>query len=153
MPQATYFKPRNSSSGLTINLNLDELEAIRLVDLENLSQIKAAQKMKVSQSTLQRILNLAHQKTAQALVEGRAIELKGGEIKMIGFGRGGGRGLGRGRGIGGGRGRMGGAFAAGPGGVCVCTNPDCKHKESHQLGVPCFQRKCPKCGSPMIRSN
>ena len=65
------------------------------------------------------------------------------------FGRG--RGLGGGLGRGGGRGRMGGQFTAGPGGVCVCTNPDCQHEVTHQAGRACYQLKCPKCGSPMIR--
>jgi len=65
------------------------------------------------------------------------------------FGRG--RGLGGGLGRGGGRGRMGGQFTAGPGGVCVCTNPDCQHEVTHQAGQACYQLKCPKCGSPMIR--
>jgi len=66
-------------------------------------------------------------------------------------GRGLGRGFGRGLGRGGGRGRMGGQFRAGPGGNCVCVNPDCKHKIVHQAGMPCYQQKCPKCGSPMVR--
>jgi len=68
-------------------------------------------------------------------------------------GRGFGPGQDRGRGFGRGRGRMGGPQAAGPGGVCQCTNPDCQHKIAHQAGVPCYQAKCPKCGSPMIRKN
>jgi len=50
-----------------------------------------------------------------------------------------------------GRGRMGGRFAAGPAGKCVCTNPDCGTEIAHQAGQPCYQLKCPKCGSPMIR--
>ncbi len=48
-----------------------------------------------------------------------------------------------------GRGRMGGPFAAGPGGVCVC--PECGYKSEHARGRPCSQQKCPKCGSPMAR--
>ena len=60
-------------------------------------------------------------------------------------------GIRRGVGRGGGRGRKGGSFAAGPGGTCVCTNPDCKNQAAHPTGVPCYQMKCPKCGSPMIR--
>jgi len=59
--------------------------------------------------------------------------------------------FGRGRGFGrGGRGRMGGQQQAGPAGVCVCTNPDCRNEVAHQVGVPCYRLKCPKCGSPMI---
>ena len=73
-----------------------------------------------------------------------------------GFGRGAGRGLGRGLGrgpapVGAGRGRMGGPFSAGPVGECQCTNPECKNIIPHQVGVPCYQIKCPKCGSPVIR--
>ena len=50
----------------------------------------------------------------------------------------------------GGRGRMRG-FAMGPGGECMCTNPKCGHTVTHQTGAPCYQMKCPKCGSPMVR--
>ena len=57
----------------------------------------------------------------------------------------GGRGQDRGRGR-----SLGGGFAQGPGGECRC--PNCGHKEPHQLGVPCFNKKCPKCGSPMTRA-
>ncbi|MGI5826428.1 MAG: hypothetical protein ACOX50_03380 [Patescibacteria group bacterium] len=49
-----------------------------------------------------------------------------------------------------GRGRMGGN-SAGPGGICICTNPECKHETPHQVGVPCYQMKCSKCGSQMVR--
>jgi len=49
-----------------------------------------------------------------------------------------------------GLGRMGGPFAAGPNGNCVC--PKCGYKKQHQIGVPCYQMKCPKCGSQMTRA-
>jgi uncharacterized protein len=145
-PEATYFKPRGIaiSELKEISLAVDEIESIRLADLEQIEQTEAAKKMKISQSTFQRILTLAHRKIAEALVKGYAIKVKGGEIEMpFGFGRGAGRG--------GGRGRMGGPFAAGPEGTCICTNPECKNEIPHQAGVSCYQVKCPKCGSPMIR--
>jgi hypothetical protein len=63
-------------------------------------------------------------------------------------GRGGG-GPGGGSGGGGGRGRMGGPQSAGPGGECVC--PDCGHRERHVAGRPCYQKKCPECGTKMVR--
>lgn len=44
---------------------------------------------------------------------------------------------------------MGGGFAAGPGGYCVC--PNCGEKVPHQLGTPCFEQKCSKCGTAMTR--
>jgi len=61
-----------------------------------------------------------------------------------GQGPGTGRGMGKGRG-----GGRGGRFAAGPGGNCVCTN--CGAKEPHQLGTPCYEQYCPKCGAAMTR--
>jgi len=65
-----------------------------------------------------------------------------------GAGQGGGQGLGRGQG-GQGRGRMGGPLSAGPAGACVCAK--CGHREPHERGVPCIQKKCPKCGGAMTR--
>lgn len=56
---------------------------------------------------------------------------------------------GQGRGGPGGMGRKGGPSAAGPGGTCVC--PNCGHREPHQVGQPCYEMKCPKCGTTMIR--
>jgi len=73
----------------------------------------------------------------------------------MGQGRGGGTGTGRGGGGGGGRGggrgpgRMGGPKAAGPGGACIC--PNCGHRAAHTVGQPCYQKKCPKCGTQMTR--
>lgn len=76
-PNVVYFKPRAVPLSILeeVDLSIDELEALRLCDLENLEQKKAAQKMKVSQSTLQRILSSARQKVAQALTEGKAIKI------------------------------------------------------------------------------
>ncbi len=60
-----------------------------------------------------------------------------------GLGRGGqkGRGAGQGRGAG---------FRAGPGGYCIC--PNCGAKLPHELGVPCSQLTCPRCGTRLTRS-
>ncbi len=63
-----------------------------------------------------------------------------------GQGTGTGRGMGRGQGASRGR---GGGFAAGPGGYCIC--PNCKKSVAHQLGTPCFEQKCPECGTIMTR--
>ena len=48
-----------------------------------------------------------------------------------------------------GRGRMGGPYAAGPGGQCMC--PSCGYREIHNPGRPCTNQKCSKCGDSMIR--
>ena len=56
-------------------LEPDELETLRLCDYKGMEQVKAAKKMKISQSTLQRILSSARRKMATALVEGKAIKI------------------------------------------------------------------------------
>jgi len=66
-----------------IRLAVDELEALRLADFQSVDQIEAAKKMKVSQSTFQRILTSARKKVSQGLVEGKAIRIEGGMIKII----------------------------------------------------------------------
>lgn len=65
-----------------------------------------------------------------------------------GGGRGQGGGMGQGQG-GGGRGRQGGSQAAGPSGYCIC--PSCGNKAKHAVGQPCYDMKCPKCGTQMTR--
>lgn len=61
-----------------------------------------------------------------------------------------GQGPGTGRGMGGGHGRMGGNLpGSGPSGKCAC--PKCGAEKSHQVGVPCYEQKCPKCGTVMVR--
>ena len=76
-PQAIYFKPRAIPLYQLeeVELKLDELEALRLCDFEGLDQIKAGEKMNISQSTLQRILSSARRKVAEALIKGKAIKI------------------------------------------------------------------------------
>jgi len=76
-PDVVYFKPRAVPLSLLeeVDLNVDELEALRFCDLEELEQKQAAEKMKISQSTLQRILTSARKKVVEALVEGKAIKI------------------------------------------------------------------------------
>ena len=83
-PEVTYFKPRGIplSSLYEINLTIDELETVRLKNYKGLEQTECAKKMKISQSTFQRILISANKKIADALVNGKAIKIEGGVIKM-----------------------------------------------------------------------
>ncbi|MBT4824374.1 DUF134 domain-containing protein [Candidatus Woesearchaeota archaeon] len=157
-PDVTYFKPRAVplSELEEIEITLDELETLRLSNLENLNQIDAASKMKIHQSTFQRTLTRAREKITDALVNGKAIKIQGGEYKMPGgdgtgpMGQGPIAGRGRRQGAGnGGRGRNSGQIAAGPDGICKCSK--CGHEQAHVRGQPCTQINCPKCKSIMIR--
>ncbi|MEM3374465.1 MAG: DUF134 domain-containing protein [Candidatus Woesearchaeota archaeon] len=82
--KCNYFKPKGISINqlAVVNLNLEELEAIRLIDYEELEQIKASEKMNISQPTFSRILNEARKKVADAIVNGKAIKIEGGNYKM-----------------------------------------------------------------------
>ncbi len=77
-PDVCYFKPRGVPlvNLEEINLLPEELEALKLCDAENIEQIKAAKKMKISQSTLSRILLSARKKVATTIIEGKAIRLE-----------------------------------------------------------------------------
>jgi uncharacterized protein len=84
IPEIVYFKPRAIpiSQLQEIVLSYDELEAIRLADLGGLYQEDAAIKMKISRPTFGRIISSAHNKIADALINGKAIRIEGGVIKM-----------------------------------------------------------------------
>ena len=77
MPGSDYFKPRGIplSDLQEIGLTLDEFEAVRLADLEGLYQENAAEKMNVSRQTFGNIIAAAHQKIADAIVNGKALKI------------------------------------------------------------------------------
>lgn len=77
-PRVTYYKPRGIPLRFLdeVILKPDEVEAIRLKNVEDLEQVECAKKMKISQSTFQRILISANKKIAEALIEGKAIRIE-----------------------------------------------------------------------------
>ena len=72
-PPVNGFVPFPSMNRTPIYLELAELEALRLVDLQGLSQDEAGEKMGVSRGTIWRLLQSARSKVAQALTEGKQI--------------------------------------------------------------------------------
>lgn len=76
-PSVTYFKPRGVPlvDLSVVTLTLEEVEALRLKNIEGLDQSECAKLMKTSQSTLQRILMLAYNKISDAIINGKAIEI------------------------------------------------------------------------------
>lgn len=77
VPATSYFKP----VGIPLReleeivLGLDELEAMRLTDLEGLYQADVAERMGVSRQTIGNILNSVHRKLADALLNGKALRI------------------------------------------------------------------------------
>jgi predicted DNA-binding protein (UPF0251 family) len=84
LPQVNYYKPQGIPLSVLqcTTLTVDELEAIRLADLQGLYQEQAAEKMNISRQTFGRILESAHKKIADALVNGKALSIQGGSIKL-----------------------------------------------------------------------
>ncbi|MDP2807400.1 MAG: DUF134 domain-containing protein, partial [bacterium] len=82
-PSALYFKPRAIPLLLLeeVVLTIDELEAMRLADLEGLYQEEAAGKMMISRQTFGNIIARAHKKVADALVNSKALKIEGGAVK------------------------------------------------------------------------
>jgi predicted DNA-binding protein (UPF0251 family) len=84
LPQITYFKPTGVSLANLKEecISVEEAEAIRLKDLEELELEDCARRMNISRTTFSRILNLARKKIANALLSGKAIRIEGGNFKM-----------------------------------------------------------------------
>ena len=84
IPQVNYFKPAGIPLRALdeVQLSVEEAEALRLKDLEGLEQEEGADKMNVSRATFQRILVSARRKTAEALLNGKALKIEGGNYEM-----------------------------------------------------------------------
>lgn len=84
LPPCRLFKPAGvpCASLEEIILTVDEMEAIRLADLNGLYQDQAAEEMNVSRQTFGRIIESARRKVAQVLCRGCVLRIEGGSIKM-----------------------------------------------------------------------
>ncbi|MFH1175134.1 MAG: DUF134 domain-containing protein [bacterium] len=76
-PNITYFKPQGAPMRFleVVELSAEEVEALRLKNLEGFDQVDAAKEMNTSQSTFQRILSSAYKKISDALINGKAIRI------------------------------------------------------------------------------
>jgi len=84
VPSIPYFVPSEKDIAEVPGniLKLEELEAIRLKDLEGLEQGECAEKMEVSRPTFQRILISAREKIADSLINGKTIHIEGGNFTL-----------------------------------------------------------------------
>lgn len=77
-PEVVYFKPRGVPLRNLEEVVLlpEEIEALKLYEVDSLDQTNAAKRMKISQPTFARIIASAHKKTAKAIIEGCAIRIQ-----------------------------------------------------------------------------
>src|SRR4030042_3265128 len=83
-PGVTFFKPRGIPLRALqqIVITVDELEAMRLADFLEMTQEEVAQRLQVSRPTVTRMLSRAHRVVAEALVQGKAICIQGGDYRV-----------------------------------------------------------------------
>lgn len=74
-PPYNSFKPEGCGCDDVVNITQEEIESLRLKNIKDLDQTKAAKKMGVSQSTFQRILTSAYKKVSHALIEGKELRM------------------------------------------------------------------------------
>ncbi len=66
----------------SIILNYDEFEGFKFINYDNLQQDEAAARMEISRPTFTRLYNNALKKIATAFVEGKSIEIVGGNVEF-----------------------------------------------------------------------
>lgn len=74
-PPYDCFKPEGSGKCECLDITPEEIESLRLKNIKNLDQTKAAKKMGISQSTFQRVLASAYKKVSSALIEGKELRI------------------------------------------------------------------------------
>lgn len=84
-PEISYFKPRGIPMFdlEEVRLTVDQREAIRLSDLLGMSHEEAGRRMGVSRATFGRIIQRAREAVADALINGKAINVEGGSYKLV----------------------------------------------------------------------
>ena len=75
-PTVNYFSPAVLLNDVPITLYEDELEALRLVDLQDLTQEEAGKMMNISRGTIWRLLKEGRKKIIRMLIEGRPLQIK-----------------------------------------------------------------------------
>ncbi len=84
LPGTTFFKPAGIPLRLLEEnrLTVEEMEAVRLHDLEHLEQAAGAERMNISRPTFQRLLAAARRKIADSLLHGKALRIEGGHYEL-----------------------------------------------------------------------
>jgi predicted DNA-binding protein (UPF0251 family) len=139
MPSVNYFMPitGDKTDPGEIVITVDEYESLRLKDLMELEQIEAAIMMGISQATFNRLLASARKKVSEAIINGKAIRIEGGNFKtfdqFIGHRRG--------------HHGIGSIITSESQDVCVCN--ECGYSLENNSEKECNSLKCPVCGHQM----
>lgn len=83
LPENNLFGPINAISDKEIIImTVDEYETIRLIDFEGMNQEECAKRMNAARTTIQKIYYDARRKLADSLVNGKKIQIEGGDYKL-----------------------------------------------------------------------
>ena len=84
-PKYYFFKPAGIPTRkiAKIDMSLDEYEALRLADFQQLEHLEASKQMDISRPTFTRLIKKARYKVAQSLIEGHALKIVGGNVDLI----------------------------------------------------------------------
>ena len=78
MPVYRSFSPDDTAADETVRMTVDEIEALRLLDDEGLTQEACAIRMRIARTTVTAIYDSARRKVANALVHGKRLLITGG---------------------------------------------------------------------------
>lgn len=125
-PGVRFFKPQGIPLREleNVSLSVEELEAMRLIDCEELYQEAAAERMEISRQTFQRVLREGRKKTTDALVNGKALGIEGGNYIISGRER-----------------------------IFECIDCGHSWDEPFGSGVRAREASCPECGGPIMRQS
>ncbi len=78
LPEFYSFIPEDGWNGENVTMTIDELETIRLIDLDDLTQEETGEKMNVSRTTVTAVYETARKKIADCLLNGKRLMISGG---------------------------------------------------------------------------
>ena len=87
-PRHRQFCPKEAKNVETVRLNMDEYEVLRLHDLEHLTQTEVAAQMLISRTSVTMLINSAHEKIADMIVNGKQLEIGSGHCAICEIGSG-----------------------------------------------------------------
>lgn len=84
LPETTLYGALNGADAENENvtMTIEEYEVIRLIDLEDLTQLECAEKMQIARTSVQNIYKNARSKMAESLVNGSTLKIEGGYYKL-----------------------------------------------------------------------